>query len=289
MAVIEGRPKILLPVDSVRQDPQLSKDKYYRNFVLEFLKAEHEHAGDSLATVLKNGRVIVRISDLKERYPMKVDFLYEFSKSNPKVLEKFKSELRRTAKSKSEQPHLKTKRKILSKDERMKILASIKVGNDGAHNFHKISFDNLIHIFGSRLSNPYSEREINEGRKRIDIVFDNSGKKGFFHSLDRLYHIQCPKIFAECKNYGKEIGNPEVDQLQNRFNSIRGRFGLLLCRSIRDRKLLVKRCKDAYNDNKSYIIVLEDADVEQLLNFKEQGDENGIDNFMQKKLDLIIM
>lgn len=63
LPVVNGLPKILLPISSVRRDPQLSKDKYYRNFVLEFLRAEHEHAGDALASILKNGRVLVRKKD----------------------------------------------------------------------------------------------------------------------------------------------------------------------------------------------------------------------------------
>lgn len=87
LPVINNRAKILLPISAVRQDPELSKDKYYRNFVIEFLKAEHQHAGDSLASVLKNGKVVVRIADLKEKYPLRADFLYEFSKQHPNILE----------------------------------------------------------------------------------------------------------------------------------------------------------------------------------------------------------
>lgn len=289
LPVINGRPKILLPINSVRQDPQLSKDKYYRNFVIEFLKAEHEHAGDSLATVLKNGKVKVRIADLKAKYPLRAEFLYDFSKQHPKILEKYKSELRRVAANKAPSAQLVTKRKILNASERMEILSSIKVGNDDASRFHKISFDNLIHIFGKRLSNPNREREINQGRKRIDIVFDNSDKKGFFNLLNTLHHIHCPKIFAECKNYGREIGNPEVDQLQGRFSKIRGKFGLLLCRSIKDKNLLINRCKDILHDNQNYIIVLDDNDIVTLLNLKDKAEEEEIDNFMSNKLDEVIM
>jgi len=289
LPVINGRAKILLPINSVRQDPQLSKDKYYRNFVIEFLKAEHEHAGDSLATVLKNGKVKVRIADLKARYPLRAEFLYEFSKKHLKILDKYKSELRRTATNNASAPHLKTKRKILTAAERMEILSSIKVGNDDASSFHKISFDNLIHIFGKRLSNPFREREINEGRKRIDIVFNNSDKIGFFHSINLIHHIHCPKIFVECKNYGREIGNPEVDQLLGRFSHIRGKFGILLCRSIQDKKLMINRCKDILHDSKGFIIVLVDNDIAALLNFKEKDLEEEIDNLMNKKLDELIM
>jgi len=288
LPVINEKPKILLPINSVRQDPELSKDKYYRNFVIEFLRAEHQHAGDSLASVLKNGKVIVRIADLKEKYPLRAEFLYEFSKMHPAILDKYKSELRRTAGNKTKAV-LETKRKILNAKERLQILSDIKPGNDDATNFHKISFDNLIHIFAERLTNPNREKEINEGRKRVDIVFDNCDKNGFFHSLNTLHHIQCPKIFFECKNYGKEIGNPEVDQLLGRFSSTRGKFGVLLCRSVDNKQLMIRRSKDIFHDHQSFIIVLDDADIITLLRLRDINNESGIDSFMQKKIDELIM
>lgn len=288
LPIINGMAKILLPISSVRRDPQLSKDKYYRNFVLEFLKSEHEHAGDGLATILRNGRVVVRIGDLKKKFPISTDFLYKFSKEHPAILEKFKSELRRTAK-KDETPNLQPNKKILTAQERTDILANIETGNDGASDFHKISFDSLIEIFGVRVSNPDSEVKINDGRKRIDIVFDNSDNLGFFKKLNDVHHIKCPKIFVECKNYGKEIGNPEIDQLEGRFNKRRGEFGILLCRSIQNKQAMIQRCKDVMHDNKGYIIVLEDSDIIELLKFKEQKDEKSIDDFLSKKLDELIM
>lgn len=288
LPVINGKPKILLPITAVRQDPELSKDKYYRNFVLEFLKAEHEHAGDSLASVLKNGRVIVRISDLKAKYPLRTEFLYSFSKENPQILEKYKSELRRTAKNKTK-AFLKPKRKVLDALERFNILSSIATGNKEASRFHDFAYANLIHIFSNRLSNPSKEREINEGRKRVDIVFDNSDKTGFFYKLNTLHHIQCPKIFVECKNYNNELKNPELDQLLGRFSPTRGKFGLLICRSIENKNALIKRCRDIFHDHQSYIMVLDDTDILCLLRFREENAEISIDNFMQSKLDEIIM
>lgn len=262
LPVVNGLPKILLPISSVRRDPQLSKDKYYRNFVLEFLRAEHEHAGDALASILKNGRVVVRKKDLQEKYPMSTDFLYKFSKEHPRVLEKYKEELRKTAIKKGT-PTLQPNKKVLTATDRAGILANTKTGNDDANNYHKISFDNLIHIFGVRVSSPDSEVKINNGRKRIDIVFNNTDNNGFFKSLHQLHQIKCPKIFIECKNYGKEIGNPEIDQLQGRFSDKRGLFGMLLCRSIADRQKVIESCRDVLNDRKGYIIVLEDNDIIQ--------------------------
>lgn len=288
LPVIDGSPKILLPISSVRRDPELSKDKYYRNFVLEFLRAEHQHAGDSLSTVLKNGKILVRIGDLKEKYPMNVDFLYEFSKENPKILEEYKNELRRTA-LKKDTAQLKTERKILNSRERNDIMNSIEPGVDDAGRFHKIAYDNLIHIFDSRTSNPLMEIEINEGRKRIDIVFNNTDKAGIFHALNTVYHIKCPKIIVECKNYGKEIGNPEVDQINGRLNDKRGKFGIIVCRSIANKIRLISRCKDLINDNGNYIIVLDDKDIGELLELRDKKNEVAIDNFFIGKIDELIM
>ena len=289
LPVVNGRPKILLPINSVRQDPELSKDKYYRNFVLEFLIAEHAHAGDSLSTVLRNGKIVVRIADLKNKFPIGTDFLYKFSKENPQVLDKYKAELRRTANIQGSKPELNPIKKILVEQERIEILSNIKTGNEDATRFHKISFDNLINIFGIRFSNPKGEVEINDGRKRIDIVFDNNDEHGFFHHLNSLYHILCPKIFVECKNYGREIGNPEIDQLQTRFSDRRGKFGILVCRSIQDKQKMIQRCKDVLHDRQGYVIVLDDSDINSLLKLKEAGDEIKIDDFMNKKLDQLIM
>ena len=288
LPVIDVRPIILLPISSVRQDPELSKSKYYRNFVLEFLRAEHQHAGDSLSTVLKNGSVVVRIGDLKEKYPMTVDFLYNFSKENPNILERYKQELRSTAIKKGK-VQLKPRRKVLNSAERKAYLDAIEPGATQASNFHKLAFDSLIHILADRISNPWMEKEINQGRKRIDIVFNNRDKKGFFQNLHEKHNVKCPKIIVECKNYGKEIGNPEVDQINGRLNDKRGRFGIIVCRSVDNKDRLLDRCKDLLNDNGNYIIVIDDVELVELLSFRDSNDETKIDNFFDNKIDKLIM
>lgn len=276
-----------MPIGCVRRNPQLSKDKYYRNFVLEFLRSEHSHAANSLATVLKNGRIVVRIKDLKEKFPMSAEFLYKFSKEHPEVLRKYKLRLKKTAIN-ERISRLKTKPKVLNLDERISYLKKIETGKSSANEFHKISYDNLIYLFGNRVSKPNSETKINNGRKRIDITFTNNNQ-GFFRKLNEVNHIFCPKIMIECKNYTSEISNPEIDQLQGRLNNKRGMFGILFCRSINNKKDLLNRCKDVMNDGKGYIVVLDDNDIIILLNFKENGDEISIDNYLDDKLDELIM
>lgn len=288
LPVINGRAKILLPDRAVRVDPELSKDKYYRNFVLEYLQAEHARAFDSLSTVLKNGKVVVRIGDLKEKYPMSADFLLKFSKDHPAVLENYKQQLRESV-VKQSNDRLKLKRKAISGTDRINILKGIPMGNGAASQFHKFSLDTLTLLFGDRATNPKFEENINGGRKRIDIVYNNANNKGFFLELNELHKIKCPKIIVECKNYGEEIGNPELDQLNGRFNDKRGRFGILVCRNIKDRKTLIQRCKDHVNDNNNYIIVLDDAEIGELIMLSEKPAEGGIDKFLSAKLDELIM
>lgn len=288
LPVINGMPKILIPLRAVRQDPELSKDKYYRNFVLEYLKAEHERAFDSLAHVLKNGKVVVRIGELKEKYPMKTEFLHQFSKEHPEVLSDYKRQLRASVLKKNNE-RLKIKRKPISTQDRINILKGIPVGNGAASQFHKFTLATLTTVLGDRVDDPRAEENINGGRKRIDIVYNNANNKGFFRELNDLNKIKCPKIIVECKNYGKEIGNPELDQINGRLNDRRGRFGIIVCRTVEDRKTLIKRCHDLVNDNGNYIIVLDDVDMAELLKLNEKPAEGGVDKFLRAKLDELIM
>jgi hypothetical protein len=288
LPVINGNAKILLPIASVRREPQLNKDRYYRNFVIEFLRAEYRYAGSSLARVLKNGKIKVTKSDVRAKHPMTIDLLSDFSKSHPEILDKYKSELRRTALT-DQKPQLIMPVKIRSAKERIKTLTELPSGKIKAGKYHDFTYDSLIHILSYRVSNPIKENSINDGRKRIDIVFDNNDPRGLLHKLNTLYRIKCPKIIVECKNYGSDVSNPEIDQLSGRLNDRRGKFGILVCRSINNKVALINRCKDVLNGDGKYIIFLDDQDLCKLLEFREGGKENAIDQLLKHKLDNLIM
>ena len=77
-------------------------------------------------------------------------------------------------------------------------------------------------LFYPNLSLPRKEKDIHEGRKRIDIVFDNSSETGFFFNLpNKNILLPCPYVYVECKNYTGEVANPEIDQLSGRFSNRR--------------------------------------------------------------------
>jgi hypothetical protein len=89
------------------------------------------------------------------------------------------------------------------------------------------------------------------------------GRGEFFEWLYK--HYPAAQVFVECKNYGNEIGNPEIDQLAGRFSPSRGMFGILVSRSVADRDRLKKRCKDTAVDGRGYIVVLVDKDLATLV------------------------
>ena len=128
-------------------------------------------------------------------------------------------------------------------------LESIEPGNTYASEYHITMMCILEFIFYPHISNPTKEVEINDGRKRIDIVFDNTSKEGFFYDLFEKYNIPANFIMIECKNYSVDIGNQELDQLLGRFNKRRGKFGISTSRKVDDYKLLIKRCNDIYRDS----------------------------------------
>ncbi|WP_124606564.1 hypothetical protein [Burkholderia sp. Bp9142] len=169
-------------------------------------------------------------------------------------------------------------------------LSKIPVGNDAASSYHKLMVGVLELIFYPNLTCPQVEREINEGRKRIDIVFDNSANEGFFWGVHQIRHIPAQYIMIECKNYGREVGNPEVDQLSGRFGANRGQVGLLLCRSVENFDRLLDRCRDFYRDKREIIIPLTDDDFHEILRARSENVSDRIeDRVLQDRARDIVM
>ena len=105
--------------------------------------------------------------------------------------------------------------------------------------------------------------------QRIDITYSNEAKAGFFSWLSQ--HFPSAFIFVECKNYGKEVGNPELDQLSGRFSPSRGKVGILVCRSIEKPIPLEKRCIDTAKDHRGYILTFSDTELVELMEAAKAG------------------
>lgn len=259
-------------------------------FIIDYLVQEHTKPGDELVQVLKNGKLKVLKKDVKKKYPFSADFLYEFAKDHPDILKKYKNTLRQQSVILADE-EIENRQEVsneLNFDTKIKNLESIPPGNDKASFYHNMIIDILQIIFQPFLRRPKKEQEINEGRKRIDIVFDNAFLQGFFGEL-RQHSIKSSYIFFECKNYSKDLKNPELDQMALRFNPKTSEFGIIVCRKIENRKNILKKCKDILNTNHGYIIVLDDIDLIELLNFKKVAETEKIHDFMRDKLKQLLM
>jgi len=289
LPVCDDEQIILVPKSIVRYTLEYDYKKYYRQFVLNFLREEHINAGSRLVKTLKNGNKKVYKKDLEKEYPLTKDFLYDFSNKNPEVLKSYKDtkKIEITSLSDQEIEYKNSEKVSINYDDIERKLKAIPLGTENAHNYHNLIVGILESIFYPRWIFPKKEQEIHDGRKRIDIVFSNRAKSGFFFNLSQ--NIPALFIIVECKNYSKDPANPELDQIAGRFSPSRGKFGMIICRRIEDKDKFFARCKDNVNDDRGHIIGLDDDDILNLLKLKSLEDEKGIDSFIDNLYRKIVM
>jgi hypothetical protein len=277
MLIINGKKILLVPKGVVSYVQEFNHDKYHQHFALEFLQDDHLARNTRLVqtTLDKKGNVkrrFVTKKSLKEEELPEGKFpLIDFTQKHPQVFKKFKEETSKLVKSlENEDIDNTDQNKII--DFLISELKNIPTGGDDASKYHSLMIGILELVFYPNLINPIKEHEINEGRKRIDICFDNAASgSGFFHRLQHSFQIPCQYIFFECKNYTKDVANPELDQMVGRLAPSRGKFGVILCRDIDNEALFMQRCKDSYKDNHGLIIPLTDKDIIDILEKKKDG------------------
>lgn len=221
------------------------------------------------------GDPYVTLADLKKFVaPPNKDFVAEFTAKHPALFKDFKASTKKNARPLSNTEISSTNDISDLCNYLIDRLANTPVGNADAGNYHSLVVGILELIFHPSLTCPKKEKEINDGRKRIDLTFDNSARSGQFYDLHQIKKIPCPYIMIECKNYGREVGNPELDQLAGRFSVNRGNFGMLLCRSVENYKRLIQRCQDYYRSKQEMIIPVLDEDIVIILREKGASPES---------------
>jgi len=256
---------ILIPKILVRHNINYQYQEYYRHFLLPIMQDAELQANTSLVRLLKDGRKRVTKIDLLEKYGSDKLAVVNQTLKYPHALKKYKTE-------KEDQASYPLNHEQFSQieendppnwDDLIVALSELSIGQECADEYEKLIEKILSALFYPSLCNPTKQHKIHEGRKRIDITYTNESKFGFFAWLS--IHYPSAFIFVECKNYGKEIGNPEIDQLSGRFSPSRGIVGILVCRSVNNPKLLEKRCIDTAKDQRGYILVLSDTDIINLI------------------------
>ncbi len=295
LPVCNGRSVILVPKAIARFTIEFNHQEYYQHFVLNFLQSEHIEANSSLVRTLKDGTKRPPFKKaLKELHPLSKQFLYEFSKEHPDVLKNYKKSKNYSLTEITVEDLLlfafgQTEESKFDFTSLANELDVIPAGDENAKKFHDHITGVLTAIFYPYLINPKKEQDIHDGRKRIDITFQNAAHDGFFFDLPNTKSVPSGYIFVECKNYSSDPTNPALDQLSGRFSTNRGQFGFLICRTFKNKQLFIKRCKDTANDGRGRIIALDDKDIKQLLNLRSKKDIRGINDFLETRYQELIM
>lgn len=295
MLVVNNKKVLLVPKGVVSYVKEYTYGKYHRYYALTFLQEDHLSRNTSLVKqrLNKDGtikeRFVTKRSLTESELPEDKFALYEFTVRHPEIFKDFKEQ---TAKEIISLPD--SAFESFSENELIDFLiaklTAIDSGNNEASEYHSLMIGILEYIFYPNLLNPNKEREINEGRKRIDISFDNGAiEHNFFYILQHTHNIPCPYIFFECKNYSKDIANPELDQMIGRFSPNRGKFGIIICRSIANEELFNRRCTDTFKDEHGLILPLTDSDIIRILEGRKRGWSTIADDVLSEKTRDIIL
>lgn len=286
LPVHNRRPILLVPKFSVRLKLSLDSQEFWNHHMIEFLREEYREAGGALVHVLRSGERRVTKTAVKERHPFIKDGLADFVRDHPEVLDIYKN-------LKGAKGPLTSEEIEATFDEQAfaqalsEHLPTIAEGNPTASQYHKFALAACTFLFYPELIYPIKEHEIHVGRKRIDIKFTNAAEQGFFHRMAVSPQTRANSVFMECKNYRKQLDNPELDQLAGRFGHQRGHLGFLLCRRMDQRQRIIERCRDTANDGRGYMLVLEDADLLSMLGYVTARQREHIDRFLQRRFDEI--
>lgn len=282
LPLYRGRPVLLVPKFSVRHRLSLDSQEFYNHYMINFLQSEYLRADSALVQVLKDGKRRVTKKSVKDRHPFLKDDLAEFVREHPDVLETYKNIKGAAGPLDNEDLEACFDEQAFAGALREKLLR-VPPGGEAASQYHSLAVGFCTFLFHPNLIYPVKEKEIHEGRKRIDIKYANAAKDGFFLTMLQSQQARAISVAIECKNYTTDIKNPELDQLTGRFGHQRGFFGLLLCRKMKGRDRIISKCRDAANDGRGFILVLEDRDLVEMLDAVGAGQRARIDRLLRQR------
>lgn len=290
LPVADGIPVLLVPKYAVRRTLSLDSQEFWDSHMIEFLRQEYLKSGSALVkTLKKDGSKYVTKVSVKERHPKVKDDLAQFVNDHPSVFEAYKR-LKRGVGPLANIDFQEDFDEAAFAEALIPEFGLIESGKEGgvADRYHRLMLGVSTFLFYPNLVSPKKEYRIDEGRKRVDIRFQNNGEFGFFKNLLNWPNTRSIEVMMECKNYGRDANNPELDQMAGRLSVHRGFFGVILCRTIDNVELMQKRCRDYVRNQSNYIVVLCDNDVIEMLRLVADGKRSQVDQFMREKLDLLI-
>jgi hypothetical protein len=284
---IDGSPILLVPKYIVRRRLSLDSQEFYNKQITDFLVSEHINANSSLVQTIKSGKEKkVFKKDARAENPKSKSYIADLVRQHPELLDIYKELAKKGG---SEASFLRDDATIHQVCRMLaQELVEIPTGKDAADRYHRFMMGAITALFYPNLIQPHKEWPINDGRKRVDIVYTNTSDHGFFSQRRDGNNTQASVVVVECKNYSSDISNQELDQMLGRFDDNRGKFGIVTCRSVDNPDLLLKRCRDMASRSMGFIIVLTDADILQMLRWKELLEDDRIDDLLHLKFRALL-
>jgi len=287
MLICNKRKIILVPKRIVSFSKEYTSEQYFQHFVLNFLQNENVRLNSKLVKYRKDETPYVTKKSIKESLSrIDKEWLADFTLNHPDVFKDFKKDAIKKIKNieNNDLTDLDIKEVTSYLIDKLK---NIPTGTTHATEYHKTVLGILELLFYPQLCNPKMEEEIHDGRKRVDITFDNCSNFGFFNRLPNVHNIPSSIIMIECKNYTHDIKNPELDQISGRFSVNRGKFGIITCRNIQNMDCYIKRCQDTHKDDRGLIVPLVDDDLIKMLECFPEDEEKSWEEILQDKLHQI--
>lgn len=277
---IDEDPVLLVPKYIVRRRLSLDSQEFYNKQITDFLIEENIRANSSLVQTIK-GQPKVYKGDVRKAKPKSKTYIADTVLAHPELLQLYKE----IAKAHGAMAVFDDNEPTVSAicGRLATFFRQVVPGQKDAGAYHRLIMGSLTALFYPSLIQPHKEWNVNDGRKRIDIVFTNAADVGFFSQRRNDHKVNANAVIVECKNYSEDLKNAEIDQLLGRFDENRGKFGIVTCRSIEDPPLLAKRLRDASSRSQGYIIAFTDDDLIEMLIAKSRLEDDRIEAILHRK------
>jgi len=290
LPIVDGARLILVPKAIVRKRLEYNPEDYFNNYILEALREYELSANSELVELLHNGNVRVTKKALREKYGTGKDVIVRLTREHPELLDRYRA-------AKRASPLKPLSNRELSDgiigdnvdwDALLSAVTRLSPGAADADAYHRAIEELFQALFYPALVNPVRESRLHEGRKRIDIRFTNSARDGFFWRIHSHHNVQAGFVVVECKNYSEDVTNPELDQIAGRFSPTRGRLGLLVFRTADDWSTCLARCRDAFHDDRGWILPIRDEDLELLVAERRRNTDSNAYQLLEDRFAEVI-
>jgi len=164
-------------------------------------------------------------------------------------------------------------------------IRGIKSGSENAEIYHRVVSYALDRVFRDSFKNMKIKQPVNDRSMILDTIFSNCAEKGFFKRLQNK-GVDCAYPLIEIKNISTDPVNDEINQVNGSMSLNRGKFGILVCRDIKNEEAVYKKCKTHLPER--HILFLTDKDIINFLELSREGANDEIDDIMDDKLNTLL-